>query len=88
MFNEFVSDSRGDASSFKAFIRWGVIKKSLFGETLSLLKSIPQSKIKLSFIPLFGEFGKSINQKSKIKNWLLEIVSDNQIKKAIEDLEE
>jgi len=88
MFNEFLSDSRGDASSFKAFIRWGVIKKSLFGETLSLLMSIPQSKIKLSFIPLFGEFGKSINQKLKIKNWLLEIISDNQIRKAIEDLEE
>ena len=86
-FNELLSDSRGDASSFKAFLRWGTIRKNLYGEAFSLLKNIPQNRIKLSFVPLLGEFGEKTNQKTILVNWLKSMKFDSQMFKAIEDME-
>jgi predicted KAP-like P-loop ATPase len=87
IFNELLSDSSGDTNSFKAFIRWGTVKKSLYGETSSLLRNIPQNIIKLSFIPLLEEFGEKTNQKIIIIDWLRSMKFDGSISKAIEELE-
>jgi hypothetical protein len=87
IFDDLLSDSSGDTNSFKAFIRWSTTKKSMYGEAFSLLRNIPQSKIKLSFIPLLEEFGKKTNQKAILRDWLNTMKFDGSISKAIEQWE-
>jgi hypothetical protein len=87
LFNEALSDSAGDSNLFGAILKWGAVKKGLYGEIFSLLKKVPKDRIKLPLIPLLGEFGEKTNQKGKILDWLNSMKFDGNIKKAIEKLE-
>lgn len=87
IFDEINNEQTVDSQQFKAFLLWGASKQCLYGETLSLLKSIPNEKIRLPFIPLLGEFATKTDQMSQVKQWLHTMSFSESIQKAINQLE-
>ncbi len=85
VFAQMMNEDSIDGINLMAFVRIASYRESLIGETLYLLKGIPKSKIRLSHIVRFKEFGTLCNQQLEIMRWLKSLnVDDERIKREID----
>lgn len=68
-----------------ALVRLGSANPCLYNETLTLFKSIPKEKIRLSHIVRFKEFGMLSGQRPEVIRWLKSMgFADDRIKREID----
>ncbi len=84
VFAQTMNEESINALNLMALGRLGSAKPCLHGETLTLFRSIPKEKIKLSHIVRFKEFGRLSGQRSKVVGWLQSMgFTDDKIEREI-----
>lgn len=85
VFVTMVSESTINIELFKAFMKWGLAKESLYANVVSNLRSLPGEKVKIQFIPLIRDFGTKTSNSEEINSLISEWAkTNNTISKLID----
>jgi hypothetical protein len=84
IFIQTMNEESIDRNNLFALVRFGSSRPCLYNETLTLFKSIPKEKIKLSHIVRLEEFGDLSGQKAEVIAWLQSMnFTDKMIKREL-----
>lgn len=86
LYNNMISESTIDNNLFEAFLEWGASKTNLISNTISYLKSIPGSRISISFYPFINSFVEKTNKSNEVKEISDKWVQENIKLKSVAEI--